>query len=265
MPDILLDEATSVVVGARGVSIHVDPTDQRARRLAASGGDLNPLSLILWSIALGLRDWQVVVDVGANYGEMLVGADLPQRAEVVAVEPNVRVLPYLRRTLAGAGIHARVVTAALGARAARGRPFAVDLEWSGLSALLGVGETPSARVETTSVRVTTLDAIVDADHPRSACIKIDVEGGELAVLSGASRTLAGSAPWAIMLEILHMPHATVARLADDRPLYLLDRRTRNLVRIAGGNADAVRDACESGWVYPQDALLLSCDLESIGR
>ena len=52
---------------------------------------------------LAERPWTHVIDVGANYGEMLVGVELPQAATVIALEPNPFVIPYLTRTPAGIG------------------------------------------------------------------------------------------------------------------------------------------------------------------
>jgi hypothetical protein len=42
----------------------------------------------MWRSLLAERPWTHVIDVGANYGEMLVGVELPRAATVIALEPN---------------------------------------------------------------------------------------------------------------------------------------------------------------------------------
>jgi hypothetical protein len=84
---------------AAGRTIYFDRADRRGADLAGSLGVLAPFSLTLWNIALRLHRWDLVVDVGANYGEMLVSVELPAASSLVAFEPNPRVLPYLKRTL----------------------------------------------------------------------------------------------------------------------------------------------------------------------
>ncbi|MFV0535336.1 MAG: hypothetical protein ACK5MR_17040, partial [Cumulibacter sp.] len=80
-----------------GRRIYVAEGDARGDALIAAGGDFNPGSLHLWRQALELREWDVIVDVGANYGEMLLGVDLPVASRVIAYEPNPHVLPHLKR------------------------------------------------------------------------------------------------------------------------------------------------------------------------
>ena len=78
-----------------GNRIYYDPTDTRGLHLANAHGNLNQLSLELWNKALALQPWDLVVDVGCNYGEMIVGAKMPEMAQLIAFEPSPRVLPYL--------------------------------------------------------------------------------------------------------------------------------------------------------------------------
>ncbi len=82
-----------------GRRIYLDLRDPRARDLAVARGNLNPGSLRLFQVAFGQRRWDYVVDVGANYGEMLAGLEgLEGRRRAIAFEPNRRLVPYLRRT-----------------------------------------------------------------------------------------------------------------------------------------------------------------------
>ena len=235
----------------------MNPRDARGARLIESGGDANPSSMKLWNHVLALSDWDIVVDVGCNYGEMLLTADLPRRAEVLAFEPNSSVLPYLERSLREWGRPAELIRSAVAAEQAASAEFLRDMEWSGTSALANAGDGP-ANAASDRVRVTTLDAELGGRRTlNSACIKIDVEGSEDAVLAGAATVLDEFERWVVMVEILHMTPDAIARLAQRHPLYLQDHRTGGLVRILSRSPVMVRTLLESGWVYPQDAVLAS--------
>ncbi|NKC03252.1 hypothetical protein HED55_07500 [Ochrobactrum haematophilum] len=101
------------IINRSGKRIYFDPTDKRGEQLAGSEGTLAPHSLALWNVALKLCPWDYVIDVGCNYGEMLVSADLPVHAEIVAFEPNPRILPYLRKTLSESGTPVRLIERAV--------------------------------------------------------------------------------------------------------------------------------------------------------
>lgn len=242
-----------------GNRIHVDPRDVRGARLRESGGDLNPGSLRLWNHALALRDWSLVIDVGCNYGEMLVSAAIPRGADIVAFEPNRSILPYLKKTLTDWGRPVVLREIAVGDAARAAQSFWVDHEWSGVSRLVISAEQGSdaSRYELTSVPVSTLDAELTGPGHSCFCMKVDVEGHEQDVLYGARQLLASTPTWAVMIEILHMPEEQISRLAEEYPLYLFDIRSETLVRHPGGDVELTRRMLESGWLYPQDALLLS--------
>ena len=53
---------------------------------------------------------------GANYGEMLVGVELPRAATVIALEPNPFVIPYLTRTLRAIRVGVELMSKAASAR-----------------------------------------------------------------------------------------------------------------------------------------------------
>jgi hypothetical protein len=42
----------------------------------------------MWRSLVEERDWTRIVDVGANYGEMPIGAGLPDSAKIIAIEPS---------------------------------------------------------------------------------------------------------------------------------------------------------------------------------
>jgi FkbM family methyltransferase len=245
---------TSTALTAAGRPIHVDPADRRGDSLVQAHGDLNPPSRVLWHLALRLHDWEVVADVGANYGEMLVGAPIPDRARVVGFEPNTGLHPYLERTCVDNGIDLELHGTAVSDRAGSGA-LAVDGQWSGTSTLTPPEDADPGRWRLREVPVTTLDACLGGAD--AWCAKVDVEGHELAVVRGASAAMARAGHWAMVLEVLHLSAHDVARLAHAHPLYLMDRRTETLVRVPGAHVALARTMLGSGWLYPQDCLLVS--------
>lgn len=253
------DAALDFVVTGEGRRIYVDPTDQRARHLQQAHGDFNPGSLRLWRRALGLEPWSVVMDVGSNYGEMFVGARMPSGARLVAFEPNPGIRRYLERTLADLDEPIEIRSEALG-RSVGEAEFAIDTEWSGTSSLVegrdAELDAQEDRWQRIRVPVTTVDEVLGPDSG-SFCMKIDVEGFELDVLAGARTTLAGVERWAVMLEILHMSRFDVARLAAEHRMYLIDNASDLLLPVPGGNGDLAGAMIGSGWMYGQDALLVS--------
>lgn len=128
----------SVSVGVH--RMFVDPTDARAQAILAAGRPLHFEAAHMWGHVVSSRDFDVVIDVGANYGELLLSADLPPQAVVVAVEPNERVLPALRATLAVTNPTATILPSAVSDIDGEVL-FHDDLTWWGTRHCAGTGKT----------------------------------------------------------------------------------------------------------------------------
>lgn len=240
----------------RGRRMYVDADDERGKRLLRGKKSFNPDSLELWERALSLGDWDVVVDVGSNYGEMLLGVELPAGAKVIAYEPSSAVLPFLRRSIGEAGLAMDLRESAVSDFVGTA-DFAIDTERSGRSSISdGAADAPS-RIRVVTVPVTTIDHDLADEELTTICIKVDVEGHDLEVIEGARETLARAGEWAVMFESLHIPTAQLSAIADRYPLYLADGRTGELVRIPVGSPALVQELLDSDWLQPQDALLVS--------
>lgn len=249
----------AVVSTSLGFNLYVDAEDERGVQLLQREGVLERTSLDLWIKALSLHPWDVVVDVGANYGEMIAGANLEQFSTVIAVEPNPRVTPYLLKTAGGLPWDVEVQDVALSARESEAEQLVVDTSWSGKStlktnAVVSAGADPFS---TETVRVTTLDALLSDRGYTSACIKIDVEGEEVNVLAGASSVLDDFDIVVCMVEILHMPVQGIARLAKDFPFFLLNTDGGHLVRGTGTDPNELGRMLHDGMHSRQDALIIA--------
>jgi FkbM family methyltransferase len=163
-----------------------------ARWLPASGGKLARLLLGSYEREQSERLRQcatrgaVVYDVGANAGyyALLASRLVGPRGRVVAFEPEPRNAAFLREHVRlNDAANVEVVEAAAGDTAGE-RGFA--RRGTGRGRLDERGEL--------RVRVVRLDDCIAGGMPTPSLIKIDVEGGELAVLEGAAQLLAGTRP-----------------------------------------------------------------------
>lgn len=139
-----------------------------------------------------------VIDVGANVGFYTVlAARHLRRGRVLAAEPTAAAFRRLEANLAHNGVADRVIAfhGLIGAKAGVGTIHVVPgrEEYSSVGGLVhpSIAAEPSVR-ETLPVQ--SIDALVDEHGLRPRFIKIDVEGGEEAVLDGAEQTLAKMRP-----------------------------------------------------------------------
>ncbi|RYB96104.1 hypothetical protein EUA06_00500 [Nocardioides glacieisoli] len=220
------------VVGASGHRLCVGSAGERAQELVRAGGT-SASSRRLRDAVLALAPWDVVVHIGADDGETVVGAD----ARTISFGSNSRVLLFLRRSMKVSEGSIDLREVALGAKEGEAR-FVVD---------------------TVVVPCRTLDAGPTPGPDYSACVKIDVEGAEFDVLAGARSLTAGSRAWAIIIEVLHMDPFEKARLATDYTMRVMDRRTGDLVVVPPASPQRVAELLDSAWLHSQDAVLTARD------
>jgi FkbM family methyltransferase len=187
--------------------LFVDPSDARGRKLIATAGNANPPSLAEWQSLVGERQWDLVVDVGANYGEMLLNLEPMPTGMILAVEANSRVASFLTSSIRANGLPISIFVGALGSR-----QDIVRLDdgqaHSGLVTTRPIEQLSASGGSASLVCSTTLDLLIHRVAPvpldcLSVCIKVDVEGSEQAVIDGAAQTLSQAREAAVMLEVLH--------------------------------------------------------------
>ncbi|MGH7655306.1 MAG: FkbM family methyltransferase [Gemmatimonadaceae bacterium] len=135
-----------------------------------------------------------IADIGANIGWFAAhSAALDPTASVVAFEPVPTSFEFLSRTIARNGLSSRVTTENLAlADHANGLTLIVDRAIPGAAS--GHPTIALDHAEEIHVCTLTLDAYADAHGLHFDAIKLDVEGGELAVLRGAARVLQTDRP-----------------------------------------------------------------------
>ncbi len=192
-----------------------------------------------------LREGDLLIDVGANVGSYTVLAAKVAGADVIAIEPH---------PITADRLEANIARNAIGAKVSVRRVALSDT--AGIGALTGDRDTMNQLVETgagtITVDLTTLDAAVGDTDP--IMLKIDVEGHEPAVFTGATATLAK--PSLLAIEIETVDPAILAQLAGaDFVERFYDPFTRALTKDRGGpgasnrlfvrNADVVAERVAS--------------------
>jgi len=243
---------------ARGRRIYVDGDDWRGPALVARGGDLDPTALVLWRALLASRRWTHVIDVGANYGEMLVDFDPPAGTRVVAVEPNPYVRRHLERSMREAGLPVEIVAAAVSDQVGP-IELAVDRTWSGMTGVFAdVPDGGGHRLERLEVEAITLAALLADATPPSAShvlVKLDVEGHELAVLRGLGGAASGYAAFAALVEVRHLTDADLALLLRTYDVDGFDVRSGAFVQPRSGSVGGIRALLATDGVHPRDVVL----------
>jgi len=202
------------------------------------------------------------VDVGANIGLYTVAAArmVGPAGSVLAIEPSERERALLQRNLARNGnTAAQIETRAVGERDGEvARLHLADIQHGGQNTLGAVVYENVRIVSDQLVNIATLDSIL-ADHGLSSVdvVKIDVEGGEHAVLMGASHLLASLRP-IVMLELQDESLAAQGSSANEVLATLAERHYAVFgYADAAGSASLLRPLkCEGARVTfpPQDVV-----------
>ncbi|MEM8552800.1 MAG: FkbM family methyltransferase [Pseudomonadota bacterium] len=167
----------------RRVVVHGDRDDPYFQRITHAVRRAQALENLLRQLP---RKEGVALDVGANLGITSLAMARACEGPVYAVEPHRRTFAYLRQTLkANSADRVTAMNLALSDRTGPVQLFADN----NLSASHLVHEKTLARTPTESAWATTIDALVADPQCPVAFIKIDAEGAEPAILSGAEHTL----------------------------------------------------------------------------
>lgn len=248
------------VLGSNNKPLFLDIFDRRARKIIKTKGNFNDLSLNLWNFLLNSQGWDVIVDVGSNYGEMLVWSDLPKDAKIIAVEPNKHVSFFLKKSLAESEINCLIFNDAISDFQGPG-VFNIDNKWSGTSSLVKYNESfleknLGKRYSKKQVNVTTLSSLVGKiSSDKRLLIKIDVEGGEVGVLKGALSILNSVNNYAIMIEIIHLKHDEIKWILSNFSISFYDKKKNSLHSIFANTSDELLGTIKEENFYEQDVIL----------
>ena len=181
----------------RPYEIHLPDGDYIAKRIQKLGMPYEYYAMR--SIADLVRDGAAILDVGANVGNHSLYWSASGYS-VVAFEPNPEALRWLRINIDQNSVGDLIDLRPFGLGATRARA-ALQLSPGNL------GATSTELSDSGTVEIWALDDLQLPDE--IGAVKIDVEGGEAAVLLGARQTLLGHKP-VIMIELWDKNSVSVA-------------------------------------------------------
>lgn len=250
--------AGSYVRNVAGHRIYLLPDDPRALWLHFSDGVMDKDAVRLWSELARILDPSVLIDVGANYGEVLLSqvAYRPD-ARLVAVEPNLRIAAALRRSLEAAGWDDALVMPLAASDELGISTLRADPRSSGNSSLdRQVGGTPVV-----TARIDDLIAVTARDN---LLMKIDVEGHEAQVLDGAIELLSASKSWAVVCEVRAETIRAILESSQADRAHLYSREADRLIEVSFQQLlDMVReDFGDAASPWGKD-VVLSCHADAL--
>ncbi|WP_168122078.1 FkbM family methyltransferase [Paenibacillus sp. HB172176] len=179
-----------LIIPGTGHSMFINPHDQKGRSLIMRKGLSQPRVVRFWQRAAALYHPTLIIDGGVNYGEILLSAAYPPHTEIIAIDANQELAPYVKRSLAKHpnGKQVKLVHGFVSDVVSPDTVFYIDILRSGNSSGFPLGDRASRRIQVPSL---TIDSLLDGRTlDRDVLLfKLDVEGFEWNALSGMSRML----------------------------------------------------------------------------
>lgn len=158
---------------------------------------------------LGSLSNVVFFDCGADIGtfSVLTCSRISNLSRIIAFEPNLKTSEFLKRNLSRLPIATELEVKAVGSSNGTGRLQSPDYDGTDHGRFLAPGSGP--------VEVITIDSL--GVRGGDLAFKLDVEGGEIDVLKGASETIRSARNCVLTLEA----HPSVARRTNRDPIECL--------------------------------------------
>jgi FkbM family methyltransferase len=207
---LALAKRESIVLLGRG-ELYIDLKDNRGRAIRDAAGVTQPFTAWLWRRLVRALDPQIVLDIGANYGEIAFSSTYGSKTQIHLFEPNPYVRAYLGKSASTRAdfrnfhLHSELVGSNSGQQT-----FVIDRKWSGTSSAVGrITESDSIKgpgeeqFEEVSLPSITIDECLASSGVGAGArilFKIDVEGYEGHVVSGMENTLRNASAYAGLVE-----------------------------------------------------------------
>ncbi|WP_162941845.1 FkbM family methyltransferase [Desertimonas flava] len=173
-----IDRRGGFVVNAAGSRIYVDSNDPRGQALFFSGGVVDVDVVRTWCKLVREIEPTVALDVGANYGEVMMSTVMPENCTMLLVEPNPMLLGCLSRTFGDQIASGAATLVPAGASDSAGRARLYLASHSGLSS---VSKPTDLFVEIQLVRLSDIVSFAPEDR---VVFKVDVEGHDVHAIRG---------------------------------------------------------------------------------
>ena len=195
--------ARNRIIFLRRGPMYVDTSESRGMRLWREAGVTHLRISHAWRAALSIMEPDLVLDVGANYGEVALSGRYPATADIVLVEPNPALIHYLERSIEARSTASGGRWSLLKAAASNHTgtaSFHLNRTSSGLSRLIS-SEQYSPHGSAVDVDLVRLDELSTPQEKRKILFKIDVEGSEVAALEGLESLLVGADAYCGIVEM----------------------------------------------------------------
>jgi FkbM family methyltransferase len=218
--------------------------DPRGRLLSERGKPLQMRSFRVWNNLCLQGPWDLVLDIGANYGEMIFFSDLSTDQDIICVEPNEEIVPYLVHNLQRFS-RAVVKKIAVGCR--------------NETAYLSSGMNHSGRnfvsyqPNDKPIRVVPLEDLLKGENLKRVLVKIDIEGGEFEVLQ--CYKVHERVSVVFFAETHAMNRSQIATLLDSFYFFDIDSNIRPILQIDSRNLESWISDSRRG----MNAILISRD------
>lgn len=206
-------------------TMYVNPRENRARAILKCRASGQGPTKELWRRAVEALEPSIVLDVGLNYGEIVLSQRYDAKARIIGIEANPLLMPYLERSRVEHP-NARQIEfhcALASDQSDSTSTFFINRRWSGSSsAILDATRPGVERCEVQSLAIDSLFAGHDLSDQR-LLFKIDVEGYEPLVLRGMQRLLRECECWVGIIEFNTAFLAKVGENVDEYLQTLADR------------------------------------------
>jgi FkbM family methyltransferase len=180
--------------------LYVSTGDNRGRAILDSFGVTQPRVTLLWRILTRHLAPTLILDIGANHGEVALSTRYSREARITLFEPNPALRPFLERSIAAHVNRSQIsLSTSLVSDSCMEQHFFVDHKWSGTSSAVGpiLDESNSVKgagkecFEELVMRPVCIDDVVAGKElgEQRLLFKIDVEGFEAKVIAGMTKTL----------------------------------------------------------------------------
>jgi FkbM family methyltransferase len=136
-----------------------------------------------------------ILDIGANYGfiSAIMHKYMPD-ARTIAIEPNKKLIPYLKRNFEMHGLNGTILNCMCGFEPSSEHDFFINPRSSMDSRVVGKEKWKKQPVASVSI-----DSLLK-EHPDPVFIKIDTQGYEEFILRGGENFLSSNNKWIIKME-----------------------------------------------------------------
>jgi FkbM family methyltransferase len=170
--------------------VYINPRDRRALKKLAHDSARGRVSVPMhfWRDANVTLHPGLAIDVGANYGECFSSMVYPAGTQVVAVEANPELIPFLEKTCAAhpSAKVIRLVNCLVSDRPDAAQTFYYRPDWTGGGSAVAPGNLTGYKK--VSVPVESIDRVLsEYETTESLVFKADIEGYEGMLFRGFSR------------------------------------------------------------------------------